>query len=34
MIVDAYYDDDLVWTEAGWRIATRVEVQVMRRDGQ
>ena len=34
MIVDAYYDDELVWTEGGWRIATRVEVQVMRRDGQ
>lgn len=33
MIVDAYYDDELVWTEAGWRIAKRIEVQVMRRDG-
>jgi hypothetical protein len=34
MIVDAYYDDDLVWTDAGWRIAKRVEVEVIRRDGR
>ena len=34
MIVDAYYDDELVWTDAGWRIAKRVEVQVLKRDGR
>jgi hypothetical protein len=34
MIVDAHYDDELVWTDAGWRIAKRVEVQVMKRGGR
>jgi hypothetical protein len=34
LIVNAYYDDDLIRTDAGWRIRRRVEVQMLKRDGR
>lgn len=34
LIVNAYYDDELTRTSAGWRIRQRVEVQMLKRDGR
>lgn len=34
MTVNAYYDDELVRTDDGWRIAQRIEVQILKQDGR